>query len=173
MTDVSIRLAVIEDIADLHRIDAATDQQFIDAGHPELSGNGDYIPLAAANRGIAESRILVAERSGELVGWVFLTRSDNELCVGQIAVLPDFQKRGIGSRLMRVVLDEASEAGERSIVLSTQSDLAWNQPWYETFGFRVVPTAEWTVDMAAVASKQGAEGLDWGHTRVHMRLFLR
>lgn len=167
-----IRFATLGDIPHLSRIDAATDQQFIDAGHPELAGDGDYIPSDAAQRGIAESRILVADVESEIVGWAFLTRSSGELCLGQIAVDPEVQQQGIGSRLMATIIDNAKAAGERTIVLSTQSDLAWNQPWYERLGFKVVPVDQWTIDMASVAAEQGDEGLDWGNTRVHMRLVL-
>lgn len=167
MTETVIRLAGVDDIPDLWRIDAATDQQFIDAGHPELSGEGEYIPIEIAKRAIAESRILVAEIEGDAVGWAFLGRSEAELCIGQIAVLPLFQQRGIGTGLMASILNRAMETNESTIVLSTQSDLAWNQPWYETFGFEVVPRNEWTSDMASVAADQS-----WDATRVHMRLTL-
>ena len=57
------------------------------------------------------------------------------------------------------------------MVLSTQSDVAWNQPWYERVGFRVVPEAEWTPAMQAETKAQQREGLDW-NTRVHMRIDL-
>lgn len=170
MTDPAIRLATVEDIPDFHRIDAATDAQFIEAGHPELAGNGSYIPLEIANRGITESRILVAEVDSKTVGWVIMTRSSDELCIGQIAVHPEFQQRGVGSALVRLIIDRATTTSERSIVLSTQSDLVWNRPWYETFGFETVPVAEWTAGMKANAEEQSP--LDWGRTRIHMRLLL-
>lgn len=167
-----IRLATVEDIPHFSRIDEATDQQFIDAGHPELAGDGEYIPLEAAQRGVAESRILVGEIESEIVGWAFLTRSSGELCLGQIAVHPEAQQQGIGANLLATIIGDAERAGERTIVLSTQSDLAWNQPWYERFGFEVVPTEQWTADMVSTAVEQGNEGVDWANTRVHMRLVL-
>jgi len=169
MTVPSIRLATVEDIPDFHRIDAATDAQFIDAGHPELAGNGSYIPIEIAHRAIAESRILVAELDG-VVGWVIVMRFGDELAIGQIAVHPEFQQRGVGSRLARSVVSRASAAGERSLALSTQSDLAWNRPWYETLGFVTVPVTEWTAGMHTEAADQ--VNLDWAETRIFMRLVL-
>ena len=172
MPDTHVRLATETEIPAFALIDASTDQQFVDADHPELAGDGEYIPLDVAQRGIAESRIFVAEVEGEIVGWVFLRRSRDELCIGQIAVVPTFQQQGVGSTLVRRIIADAKNAGEQTVVLSTQSDLAWNKPWYETFGFRVVPPAEWTPEMRATATEQSAEGIDWANTRVHMRLNL-
>jgi ribosomal protein S18 acetylase RimI-like enzyme len=102
---------------------------------------------------------------------MYLTRSDGELCIGQLAVHASFQRRGVGSALMDRAIATAMDDGESTIVLNTQSDVAWNQPWYETFGFQVVPVEEWTPDMRVIAGEQTAVGLDW-RTRVHMRLRL-
>lgn len=169
-TDCAIRAATSADIEHFDRIDGSTDGLFIEAGHPELA-NGSSIPRDIAQRAIEQGRILVAEVGEDVVGWMYLTRSDGELCIGQLAVHASFQKRGIGSALMDRVIAAAVDDREPTIVLNTQSDLPWNRPWYETFGFQVVPAGEWTSDMHVIVGEQTAEGLDW-RTRVHMRLRL-
>lgn len=165
MESPRIRAAVAGDIALLGPIEAAADLMFVAAGHPEFSGT---IADADAEAAIAEGRLTVADLEGEVVGWVLMGRLADELCVDQISVHPDQQGRGIGSRLMRHVMAQAREAGEESITLDTQNDVAWNQPWYEKLGFEVVPEGEWTEPMAEVSARQTAFGLDWA-TRVHMR----
>ncbi|MEM9465686.1 MAG: GNAT family N-acetyltransferase [Actinomycetota bacterium] len=172
MDGLRFRRATDLDIEDCIAIDAATDAQFVEAGHPELAGDGDYIPADVAHRAVADGRILVADDDGDIVAWSFITRLDDELCLGQIAVLPSRQRSGVGSSLLQRILDDASAAGEPSIVLSTQRDLAWNLPWYRRFGFTVVPEANWSGEMASVAADQRADGLDWDGTRVYMRLVL-
>lgn len=169
-TSLSVRRGRLGDIARCREIDLSTQQQFEAVGHPEFVALG-VIPDGAAERAIEAGRILVAEIDGQVMGWVFLTRSDGELCIGQIAVHPDVQRRGIGAALMNEVVDDARRKNEQSIVLSTQADVAWNRPWYERFGFEVVPPELWTPDMATITAEQEDDGLDWD-ARVHMRLRL-
>jgi len=64
---------------------------------------------------------IVAEMGGEIVGHAISTRGwigDLELLgLGPIGVLPHFQKRGVGSALMRETAARASAAGEPGIAL--------------------------------------------------------
>lgn len=168
---VELRLAEPDDVAAFGAIDASTEQQFVDAGHPEFR-DGGTIPDAAARRAISEGRLLVAAAGDRVMGWAYTTRCGHELGVGQISVRADQQRRGIGSQLMRRIIADAEAAGEPSLVLNTQADVVWNRPWYESLGFRVVPPEDWTDGMRAIVAEQAAEGLDWS-TRVQMRLDLR
>ncbi|XXX77353.1 GNAT family N-acetyltransferase [Sorangium sp. So ce134] len=168
--NITIRPARLEEIAEIQRIGVAADERFAAAGHPELA-DGSSIPTQTAEQAIAQGRITVAELGGAVVGWVYMGRIDGELCLGQISVEPSFGRRGIGSALLDAVIDQARSRGERSIVLNTQSDVAWNRPWYERKGFAVIARAEWTPALEALAANQSEGGLDWS-TRVHMRLVL-
>lgn len=152
--------------------------QFVAAGHPEFA-DGVTIPLDVAERSVDEQRLLVAETAdtgGEgtentVVGWVQWGRSGDERVVGQISVLPAYQARGIGSALLAQVIERARSDGEATLVLTTQDDVAWNRPWYQRFGFVVVPEDDWTDAMREDTAAQTESGLDWS-TRVHMRLTL-
>jgi hypothetical protein len=66
----------------------------------------------------------------------------------------------------------ARARGEQSIVLNTQSDVAWNAPWYAKHGFVVVPEADWDEPLRKLTEAQNKDGVDWSK-RVHMRLALR
>lgn len=52
------------------------------------------------------------------------------LCVGPVSVLPEFQKTGIGSRLMRQHITLAKEMGFNAMILFGHPD------YYRRFGFR-------------------------------------
>lgn len=169
-SDLSLRRATASDIPHFARIDAATDAQAARHGHPEFD-DGNHIPDDVAAAAVTQGAIRVAEVDGVVVGWIHCGRASGELSVEQISVLPEHQQRGIGSAMMRAVIDDARIAGEATIVLNTQRDLVWNMPWYESLGFREVPEAEWTPAMAATTEQQAATGLDWA-TRVHLRLHL-
>lgn len=165
-----IRAARPDDYPTLVAIEHAADERFAEAGHAELL-NGDALPEDVALRAIAGGRLTVAEVDGAVAGWIFVTRSGGELCIGEVSVAPAHGRRGVGTALLTAVIERARAAGERTIVLNTQADVPWNKPWYERHGFAVVPPEVWTADMHVIADEQRAHGFDWS-TRVHMRLTL-
>ena len=167
---VTLRPARDADVPELQRVERDADARFADAGHPELA-DGSGIPDEVARGAIAQGRITVAEVDGAVIGWAYVGRVGGELCLGQISVTPAHGGVGVGTALLRRVIDEARRAGEGSIVLNTQSDVAWNRPWYERRGFVVVPRAAWSEALRAVERDQARGGLDWS-TRVHMRITL-
>ncbi len=84
---------------------------------------------------------LVAEVGGRPVGHLLISRdklrleggqpTDQEgLMLGPISVLPDAQRRGVGSRLMRRGLDTAASRPELVVVLIGHPE------YYPRFGFR-------------------------------------
>jgi GNAT superfamily N-acetyltransferase len=166
-----LRPAREADVVHLTRIERDADARFAAVGHPELA-DGSGIPDEVARAAIAKGRITVAELDGAVVGWVYLGRVDGELCLGQISVEPAHGRRGVGTALLRHVIDEARRGGEGSLVLNTQADVPWNRPWYERHGFVVVPPSACSEALRAIERDQAQHGLDWS-TRVHMRLALR
>jgi ribosomal protein S18 acetylase RimI-like enzyme len=167
---VEVRAGTEADLAKLAGIEAAADAQYAAAGHPELA-DGSTIPEQVARAAIEQGRLAVATVAGQPVGWVYWGRVGTELSIGQICVIPEYGRQGIGTALVRHVLDRALAAAEPTVILNTQSDVAWNEPWYRHLGFSTVPESEWTPAMRAVSRQQAADGLDWS-SRVHMRLRL-
>lgn len=170
MTSFVLRPARAEDIPVLGVIERAADERFRETGHASFL-DGETIPTDAAKRAVEAGRITVAEVDGEVVGWLFVTRLGAELCLGQVSVLPSHGRLGIGTALLRDSIERARAAGERTFVLNTQSDVAWNMPWYARHGFVLVPPEEWSPEMRAVTEAQREHGIDW-NCRVHMRLVL-
>ncbi len=167
----ALRLARLDDIAALARIQRDADTRFLAVGHPELA-DGDAIPDDVARRAIAEGRIVVAEVEGAVAGWVYMGRVDGEPCLGQLSVAVAQGRRGVGSALVRAVIEQARAADEASVVLNTQGDVAWNRAWFERFGFAVVARDAASDALRSIERAQTSGGLDWT-TRVHMRLTLR
>ena len=154
----------------LTAIEIDADKRYATSVHPEIA-QGDHIPSEALARAASARQVIVAVEDDAILGWLLLTKSGDELCIGQISVRRSAGRAGVGTKLLNTIVDAVRSAGHRSIVLNTQADVPWNQPWYERHGFVVVPPEEWTADMHVIADEQRADGLDWT-TRVHMRLQL-
>jgi ribosomal protein S18 acetylase RimI-like enzyme len=174
---VRIRPGTIEEIPLLKAIDLSANAIFGQWGHPEFAADDESIPYDVARNAIAEGRLLVCElmnpgATDELVGWVVMfDRPNDETSIGQISIHADHMGNGYGKPLLLAAIDRCRRLARSAIVLNTQTDVPWNRPWYERFGFTVVPLAEWDHDMHDIAREQTEAGLDWS-TRVHMRLKL-
>lgn len=91
----------------------------------------------------------VAEQDGRIIGNVVCTKavvhgddknSYEVLCLGPIAVLPEFQRTGVGSRLIAHTKETAREMGFRAIFLCGDPD------YYSRHGF--VPAEAFGIRMA-------------------------
>ena len=108
-----LRAAQAEDIPWLGAIERAADERYREVGYASFL-DGDTIPEGVAKRAVDEGRITVAEVDGEVVGWLYVTRMGQELCLGQVSVLPSHGRLGIGTALLRDLIERARAAGSSS-----------------------------------------------------------
>ena len=82
---------------------------------------------------------LIAMYEGEIIGHIISTKArviDNQnkehevLCVGPFSVLPSFQNKGIGTKLVKYSISEAKKMGFKGMILFGNPD------YYHRFGFR-------------------------------------
>jgi ribosomal protein S18 acetylase RimI-like enzyme len=73
---------------------------------------------------------------GEPVGYIGVTSYPGWGHLDRIAVLPEFQGRGLGRRILGFATATLARRGARRIGLSTQVDNVRSQRLYERFGFR-------------------------------------
>jgi RimJ/RimL family protein N-acetyltransferase len=74
----------------------------------------------------------------EIVGWVFLRDISATYPELGIVLADSYQGRGLGGRLMGVLLDTARQLGVETVMLNVVEDNARAIPLYLKFGFRVV-----------------------------------
>jgi ribosomal protein S18 acetylase RimI-like enzyme len=79
----------------------------------------------------ADDRVVVVD--GVAAGRLLVARSAGELAIVDLALLPEFRGQGIGSRLLRQLLEEAANVGAvvRLYVAATNPALSL----YQRFGF--------------------------------------
>ena len=119
----------------------------IDAVHRvnrQAFGREQEAALADRLRALPATQSLVAVADSHIVGHIFfspVTLNGGEhagmLGLGPVAVLPEYQRRGIGSQLVRQGLEQCGLAGGRAAVpptgmpscCSTRACSSWHRPW--------------------------------------------
>ncbi|NPC96127.1 GNAT family N-acetyltransferase [Nocardioides sp. zg-DK7169] len=120
-----------------------------------LSGPDD--PYAARLRDTAARAAraevwVAADPSGEVLGsvticpdgspWREIARPD-EGEFRMLAVAPSAQGRGVGARLVDLVVERSRAEGRRAVVLSSLAQMRAAHRVYERFGFVAVPERDW------------------------------
>ena len=81
--------------------------------------------------------VVVRER-GILAGYLLAWRLDGEMHLGNLAVTPAFQRRGIGRYLLEWLIAQAKAGGQERITLEVRASNFAAQELYRRFGFRAV-----------------------------------
>ncbi|MFB0612559.1 GNAT family N-acetyltransferase [Aurantiacibacter poecillastricola] len=136
--DWSLRLARPEDAEGFAEVEEDASQLLRE--EPSLAG----IPLLP-NRSAEEYRAIIARRrslsalgDGDIIGFAAARPVGSELHLHELSVARAFQRRGIGSTLLRALKVDAANAGFKALTLLTYRDIAWNAPFYEAHGFAVL-----------------------------------
>lgn len=103
------------------------------------------------------------------VGFTLVLAKDKSAMLAELDVDPKHQQKGLGSNLVQTVIKWARQKGFNHLTLTTFSNVSWNAPFYEKFGFRRLEEAELTTDLIAALAKEAELGLK---NRVAMQLEL-
>ena len=83
-------------------------------------------------------RYLVAEAGGGIVGYAGLMCIEPIADVQTIAVVPDYEGRGIGTTLLTRLIAEARRRGAADVLLEVRADNPRAQQLYVRFGFEQI-----------------------------------
>jgi GNAT superfamily N-acetyltransferase len=136
------------------------------------------MPLVAEFEPRTLTELTAAQRDGLLwvaadeddvpASFVMTVLLDGCLHVEQLSTAPASARQGLGRALLDHAADRARADGLPALTLTTFADVAWNRPYYERCGFRVLRDDEITPGLRAVRAHETAFGLDrW--PRVCMR----
>jgi ribosomal protein S18 acetylase RimI-like enzyme len=129
--DPSVRPLEPDDAELLEGIEITSGALFAEAG---LTPFPPDPPELVAARAARTARTLVAGRPA--VAFCRLEVVDGHGHVGQISVLPECGRLGLGTSLMRAAVEWSGTRPDPTLTLTTFADVPWNAPWYERLGFR-------------------------------------
>ena len=100
----------------------------------------DLEMLADPHRFVAGGgRVLLARLKDEIVGMVMLELQGNGVCEAlKFGVKEEYRERGVGTALMEAVLQAAREAGQTTMVVTSNHKLKAALRLYERCGFEYV-----------------------------------
>ena len=100
------------------------------------------------------------------VGYALLQLIDGCALLAQMDVHPEHGQKGVGTALLRRVIEEVGDMGLDAVYLTTFSHIKWNAPFYEKHGFRILEPPEQPLFLQGILQQERANGLP---NRVAMR----
>ncbi|RVW05384.1 GNAT family N-acetyltransferase [Rhodococcus xishaensis] len=137
--------------ADYETVGKLTADVYIGEGF--ASGTDRYAELLRDTATRAEkAEVMVAEFEGQIVGSVTIAAPGSpfadvaekgELEFRMLAVAKSARGRGVGSALVRYVLDVAYDRGDHAVIISTMPDMVDARRIYDRNGFVPAPERNW------------------------------
>jgi ribosomal-protein-alanine N-acetyltransferase len=107
-------------------------EQELFAGDPPWTAEQFRSELA----GVPQTRwYVVAEKAGDVVGYAGLFNSGDTADVQTLAVIPGWQRQGVGTALLDALVAEARRRGAHELLLDVREDNAPALAFYARHGF--------------------------------------
>ena len=103
--------------------------------------------------------VVLEERTDHVVGFAYATDEKDSLHPNEISMHPDHGQKGLGTRLMKEIIQWAKDRAYQSITLTTFIHLPWNAPFYQKLGFKILGESELNPRLKKILAKE-AEGID-------------
>jgi ribosomal protein S18 acetylase RimI-like enzyme len=154
-----IRPATSEDFAALKAVELASFETLRGAG--AVDGN----PSASSDEELQQyldNRLLLVgcDPEGNVVGYCGGYVTEDFLHIGEMDVHPDWQRKGLGRRLLTMLINEGRARKLAGATLTTDRFAPFNAPFYATLGFRLVEKEGNLPRLKKILEAESGEGLD-------------
>jgi ribosomal protein S18 acetylase RimI-like enzyme len=133
MTAVALRPARSADSEFCYQLHKAAMGEYVAA----IWGWDEQFQRDHHSRGFTPGRWQIITANGADAGMLSVERRRDEICLSRIEILPDYQGRGIGSRLINALIDEAGQKGQ-DVVLEVLTVNHRAHDLYQRLGLREV-----------------------------------
>jgi ribosomal protein S18 acetylase RimI-like enzyme len=129
-SDISLRPATAADVSRLTELVRVAYTHYVERlGGPPRPMTDDYAEVVRTHQ------VIVAERSGEILGLIVLGVGDEGFFVDNVAVDPSHHGTGVGKALLEHAELAARDAGFDSIFLYTHERMVENLALYSRIGY--------------------------------------
>ena len=162
-----IRVARQADVEGMRAIEVAADRMFRDIGM-DFGPAGDAPSAETLLTYVRDGRAWVIEGP---VAYLVADWVDGNVHIEQVSVDPAYGRRGLGAALIEHVAGWARERGAAALTLTTFTGVAWNAPYYERLGFRLLADDELTPELREIRVREAGFGLDrWPRAAMLLRI---
>ena len=162
-----IRSAQPSDVEHLPAIERAAAQRY----RPYLSQLGltpdtleDIVSVEFLHQAMQQQHLWVVVVPGihasqeSIVGFVVIDCLPHGYFVVELDVLPDYSRQGMGSALIKQVLQTACDQGFKAVTLTTFRHVPWTIPFYQRLGFEIILPKDYTPDIRAIVDHETRHG---------------
>jgi len=88
------------------------------------------------NYDISFPYVVIHPESGKLIGYIIFWQIGDEVQISNFALHPDFRRKGIGSSVLRRILNIIQRRGARMVILEVRESNNSARFLYKKFGFK-------------------------------------
>jgi GNAT superfamily N-acetyltransferase len=116
-----------------------------------IEDDGRTVPLAKLADSLnAELLYVATDDMDRPFAFLAATELDNAIYVTEIDVAQRRQRKGVGRRLMRAIIEVAQKRGLSGVTLTTDRHVPFNAPFYASLGFRVLDEHEMSAGLLEI-----------------------
>ena len=156
---ITIRIATEEDAELLPKIERSSGEAFRQIEHLAWIADDEVQSVERHLSLIRQGSSWVAHSATQgIAGFLSAERHGRSLHVWQMAVHADWQKQGIGRKLIGAAVRWSLAQDITALTLTTFRNVPWNEPFYRSCGFRVIET-DVPVSLQNILDAEAAAGL--------------
>ena len=145
--NLGYRACTLEDEAFLYELHRSTMRVYVE----ETWGEWDEAwQRETFQRRFSPDGVLILQLDGEDIGTVWVQERTEELFLSRIEILPAYQRRGIGSQVIRALIEKASAQG-KAVALKVLKSNRPARSLYQRLGFGVTGETDTHYVMATLA----------------------
>lgn len=160
---LQIRLAQLQDIAQLMAVERSAAQLFRQQPAWRFIAEG---PVMSADRHAdfiqRQHEWLAESTAGEVAGFIAVVPQSQDWHIAELSVGANWQRQGIGRRLLIEVAAQAALLGAQRLTLTTFIDVPWNAPYYRRLGFMPIAAERLSPSLRAGLAEEVAQGFAAG-----------
>ncbi|MDW5500461.1 GNAT family N-acetyltransferase [Pseudomonas lundensis] len=160
---LQIRLAQPQDIAQLIAVERSAAQLFHQqpawrfiADGPVMSSQQHADFIQRQHEWLAEST------AGEVAGFTAVVSQQQDWHIAELSVAADWQRQGLGRRLIAEMAAQARLQGVQRLTLTTFIDVPWNAPYYQRLGFCPIAAERLSASLRHQLAEELAHGFAAG-----------
>ncbi|MGF6190163.1 N-acetyltransferase family protein [Serratia sp. 2723] len=157
---LKLRLAQRQDIAQLVAVERSAAQLFRQQPELQFIAEGEVMSPQQHVGFIAQQREWVmASPTEQIAGFIAVQPFPHSWHIAELSVAADWQRQGVGKRLIEEIAGLALCQGMQRLTLTTFLQVAWNAPYYQRLGFRIIPVARLDAYLQHLLAQEMGQGL--------------